>query len=173
MRQKDIRVIIPEGERRYADLPIIVPEIKGAISNSPGYTILDVGGEDVGARVLAYLSEAFRQLEQYEFLVVINRNRPFTSDVAGASRIIRSIEQAAGLKATGLVANTHLLEDTDLQTIIAGYQMSEELSRQTTIPIFFVAVPESLVAAAQQQIPAVLLPIRRILLPPHLGAGKK
>jgi Ni2+-binding GTPase involved in maturation of urease and hydrogenase len=40
---KGIKVISPEGEMAYADLPLISPEIKGLIQNSDYHLILDVG----------------------------------------------------------------------------------------------------------------------------------
>ena len=53
-----IRTINPAGGQKYADLPIILPEIKGAIEQRQGVLVLDVGGDDVGARVLSSLSES-------------------------------------------------------------------------------------------------------------------
>ena len=168
LRRREIKVVIPEGERRYADLPIIVPQVKGAIMNHQSYTILDVGGEDVGARVLASLTEAFQSIDSYEFLVVVNANRPFTSDSAGAAKVISMIGEASGLKPTALISNAHLLEHTDVQTILDGYKLTKQVSEETGLPIYFVAVQENFVKEIESQIASPLLPLKRILLPPHL-----
>ncbi len=40
-----VRSIIPGGALKDADLPVIVPEIKGAIQSNAGYLILDEGNE--------------------------------------------------------------------------------------------------------------------------------
>lgn len=168
LEEHNAKVIIPRGAHRYADLPIIVPEIKGHIKNPKGYTILDVGGEDTGARVLSYLSEAFTHITDYEFLVVINANRPFTSDVKGATEILKAIEHASKLKATGLISNGHLQEHTDVATIMEGYELTKQVSQANDLPIRFVVVPEHLENELKNKIETPLLPITRILLPPHL-----
>jgi len=168
MESHGIHVIIPPGERRYADLPIIVPEVKGCILQSAGYTILDVGGEEVGARVLACFQEAFQSLSEYELLLVVNRNRPFTSDVAGVLNMQSMIEQASQLKVTGYVSNTHLMDETDLDTICYGNELVLEVSAQTGVPIFCTVVHETLVESAKKVISSPILSMYRILLPPHL-----
>ncbi|NUM34441.1 MAG: hypothetical protein HUU50_07845 [Candidatus Brocadiae bacterium] len=169
LRRKGVRVVIPEGERRYADLPILVPEIKGLIQSPSGYTILDVGGEDTGARVLSYFQEAFQVLDQYELFLVVNRNRPFTGDLDGVLKMLGMIEKASGLKVTHLISNNHLLEETDLDTVVSGYELTKAASEKTGIPIFLVGVPDHLMEKAQEKIPDTpLLSIQRILLPPHL-----
>lgn len=172
LQSKGIQVIIPPGEYRYADLPIVMPQIKGVILQQTGYLILDVGGEDTGARVLSYLSDAFQQVKTYELLIVINRSRPFTGDWSGVKKILSAIEQSAGLKFTGLVSNNHLMQDTNLETILSGYELTQEVSRYTQLPIFMVAVSEQYAQKAQSLIPEQILPIHRHLLPPHLSKGK-
>ncbi len=183
MRLHGIRVVIPSGEHRYADLPIIVPEIKGLIASNPGITILDVGGEDVGAKVLSYLGEAFTQLCSeiqypeknnlpYQLLLVINKNRPFTSDWNSVHKIFAGIEKSSGLKMTGLISNNHLMEDTSLEMVSEGYELVQEVSKNTGLPIYFIAISEFLEKAAREKISVPILPISRHLLPPHLSKGK-
>ncbi|MFH2054552.1 MAG: hypothetical protein ABIJ61_01220, partial [bacterium] len=46
-----IKVIAPQGDMQHADLPVVLPEIRGAIGGADGPVILDVGGDDVGSRV--------------------------------------------------------------------------------------------------------------------------
>lgn len=172
MQANGIKVLIPPGEYRYADLPIIMPQIKGAIMQQTGCTILDVGGEDAGARVLSYLSDAFQRVSKYELLLVVNRNRPFTSDWPGVKKILAAIERTAGIPFTGLVSNNHLMADTDMETITAGYELAQEVSRYTQLPIFMVAVTEQLSQPAKATISAPILSIHRHLLPPHLSKTK-
>ncbi|UCF67048.1 MAG: cobalamin biosynthesis protein CbiA, partial [Acidobacteriota bacterium] len=53
MEHHAIRVVVPPGAQAYADLPILLPEIKGML-HPPEDTLslFDVGGDDVGATVL-------------------------------------------------------------------------------------------------------------------------
>ena len=166
LEHKGINVVMPEGELKYADLPIIVPEIKGIISAPKGYTILDVGGEDTGARVLSYFNETFVSKNiPHEFFLVINRNRPFTSDFNGVKNMVGLIERSSKLKVTGLVSNTHILDDTDIDSILYGYELSKESSEKLNLPLIFVTIPDKLLKDAPKDFAAPLLPIRRILNP--------
>ena len=49
-----VHVISPSGAQAFADLPIVLPEIRGLFNPPPGrLSVFDVGGDDVGARALA------------------------------------------------------------------------------------------------------------------------
>ncbi len=165
-----IRCINPSGGEFYADLPIILPEIKGAIEHNDELLVLDVGGDDVGARVLSSLGKSF-QKDSYEMMLVLNRNRPFTSNVSGCIRMIREIEEASRLKFTGIISNTHLLDDTDAETIASGYELAKEVSNKTGLPIKFLAGLAAIVESDEFADPDVpVLPLERHLLKPWESA---
>jgi hypothetical protein len=161
-----INAIVPPGELSYADTPNIVPEIKGAIEQNRGKLILDVGGDDVGARVLSSLAEAFVD-GSYELLLVLNRNRPFTADVDGCIKLIRGIEASSRLAFTGIIANTHLMEHTTLEVVSDGLKLANEVSDRTGLPVVFLSVEADLVDdpdLTKTDIP--VLPLHRLLLKP-------
>ncbi len=70
------------GELAQADLPIIVPRIKGAFDDPELHVVVDVGGDDIGATALGRFSDQLESLP-HELLLVINTCRPFTKDVNG------------------------------------------------------------------------------------------
>ncbi|MFQ6009302.1 MAG: cobalamin biosynthesis protein CbiA, partial [Candidatus Zixiibacteriota bacterium] len=153
-------------EYLYADLPIILPEIKGVIRKHQGKVIIDVGGDEVGTRVLSSLAEAFSPNE-YELLLVVNANRPFTNDVEGCLKLIRVIETVSRLKLTGLISNTHLLTETDIETILAGLQLTRELSARTGLPVaFFSAAEDVLDQIDPDCVDVPVLALDRLLLKP-------
>jgi hypothetical protein len=133
-----IRPLVPPGEQAQADLPIIIPEIKGAIKRHDGTLILDVGGDDAGSRVLSSLADAFVPGE-YEFLLVLNANRPFTSTLESSIETMRRIETSSRLSFTGLIANTHLMEETTAEVVLDGLRLAEAVSAATSLPIAFVS----------------------------------
>ncbi len=139
LEAQGIHVVMPRNEMSYADLPIILPEIRGEIERSDGKLIIDVGGDDAGARVLSSMADAFAS-KGYEFLMVLNAKRPFTSDVAGSLKMMRDIEASSRLKFTGIVSNTHLIGETTTDTVLQGYRLAEEVSRAAEIPVAFVSV---------------------------------
>lgn len=161
-----IRPVNPEGELFYAELPIILPEIKGAIEQNRGKVVLDVGGDDTGARVLNSLANALKP-GIYELLFVLNANRPFTSTVEGCRRMLREIEDASGLKFTGIVSNTHLLEHTTEQTVLMGLKLARQVSNATGLPILFLCVLRHLLEKIDPELINVpVLPLDRSLLKP-------
>ncbi len=149
----------PAGAHAFADLPIIIPDIKRAIEQNQGKLILDVGGDDVGARVLSSLTDAF-VTGTYEMLLVLNERRPFTADVAGSMRMIAEIEASSRLKFTGIISNTHLMTDTTPDTVLHGVKLAREVSRKTGLPIAFVSALNAIVDKLDS--PGLDLPVLRL-----------
>ncbi|MGB5108063.1 MAG: cobalamin biosynthesis protein CbiA [Candidatus Zixiibacteriota bacterium] len=161
-----IRPINPLGEHCHADLPIIVPQIKASIESSSGRVIIDVGGDDLGARVLSSMSDAFA-VAQYEFLMVLNANRPFTSTVEGALKMLRVIENSARLKFTGIVSNTHLIGETTPQTVLDGITFSLAVAKAAEIPLVFASGMEEIIDKIDiKQISVPLFSLSRRMLKP-------
>ena len=96
--------------------------------------ILDIGGDPVGARVLARFQPKIVQ-EDYQLIFVLNANRPEVRDAESAAAYLRSIEAVTGLTCSGLVNNTHLCGETTPAEIRKGAALAQEVSRQTGIPI--------------------------------------
>lgn len=165
-----IEVVLPPQEYLQADLPVLSPVIAGMIKNSVGLALLDVGGDDVGAMVLAALAEAFRGIPVH-LLQVVNPLRPNTSTVEGCLIIRDEIEKAAQLKITGLIGNANLIDETDIDTIYNGYKFVQSLSDRSSLPLEFITVARELLAAVEiERIGCPILPIARQLVPPWLKA---
>jgi hypothetical protein len=169
-----IDLIAPEGDRFFADLPILVPQIRAAADRAGSggpLVILDVGGDDTGARVLGSLGATLRP-EHVDVLFVVNLNRPFAEDETAVLEMLREVETAARMRVTGFVANTHLMDETTAADVRAGLVVTQTLSQKTGIPIRFCAALESLGPALQKdgadlgEVP--LLTLRRYILPPHV-----
>lgn len=72
MESSGIRVVVPPGTQASADLPIVLPEIKGMLRpKGDQISIFDVGGDPVGARILSSYNEILRE-EPYALWQVIN-----------------------------------------------------------------------------------------------------
>lgn len=161
-----VRCINPTGGEFYADLPIILPEIKGAIERRDELLVLDVGGDDAGARVLGSLADSF-EAGAYEMMIVLNGNRPFTADVDGCMKMIGEIEQSSRLKFTGIISNTHLLEETTARTVLDGLELAQEVSSRTGLPVRFLAGLGTLLGTSEfDDVDLPMLPLQRLLLKP-------
>ena len=109
-------------------------ELRGVLENRGIRGILDIGGDPVGARVLARFQPKIVQ-EDYQLIFVLNANRPEVREAESAVAYLRSIEAVTGLTCSGLVNNTHLCGETTPAEIRKGAALAEEVSRQTGIPV--------------------------------------
>ena len=174
LEEAGVRLVVPPPHLESSDLPIMLPEIAGMLHPQPGQcSLFDVGGDDVGSRVLGSLHCALGS-GPYQLWQVINRNRPFTSTVGGCLQMQELIERASRLKVTGLVSNTHLMEHTDARVVYDGYELARDVSNSTGLPLRCVAVPAALANdPLLDAIKAPLLPISRVMLPPWKSQGSR
>ncbi len=142
LEDQGIRVIVPRGANRYGELPIMLPEVKGLLSATDQTSILDVGGDDVGARALSHLAKEFPPPgnQGYELWQVVNRQRPFTDTVKGCLAMRDQIEGASRLRITGLVSNSHLMDETTAEIVEKGYQFAREVGSEADLPVVMVVV---------------------------------
>lgn len=167
-----IHVVMPSGAHAYADLPIVLPEIRGLFNPPPGrLSVFDVGGDDVGARALASFRCAVQE-GSYELWQVVNARRPFTDSVEGCRKMRWELEAASRFQVTGLLVNSHLMDDTTPADILAGWTLAREISEADGLPIRCVAVMDALADAPELAvIDAPILRLTRRMLPPWLMRG--
>jgi hypothetical protein len=170
LEAREIRLVAPTGELFYADLPILVPGAAAAAGNGTGRrTILDVGGDDLGARVLGSLAGRIDRARA-DVLFVVNANRPFAENGAAMRAMLGEVQAAARLGVTGLVANTHLMDETTPDVVLRGVCAARDLEAATGIPVRFCAVMGPLVHAFGGPDGAVdalpILALERHIVPP-------
>ncbi len=166
LKEMNVNPIIPEEGLLNADLPILIPQIQGAIRSPRGTLILDVGGDNVGSTVLGSL-DFDRDQNNYDMLQVVNAKRPFTETAEGSAQIAAEIEASARLKISGVVGNTHLMDETDEDTIIQGYRHAVESADKLGVPLKFITCEKKLLDTVNtSEIKCPILPITRLLLPP-------
>jgi len=174
MENMGIRVVIPPGAQQFADLPIVVPEIRGMLEpKDDEISLFDVGGDDVGATLLSSFVESLGQ-NPYSLLQVINSRRPFTNTVEGCIKMKNSIERASRLRVGGLIVNSHLADETTPEVVAEGLGIAREVSVKTGVPVEFVSVLSDLANTPEiKDLDAEILEIKRIMLPPWLRFGQK
>jgi hypothetical protein len=139
LRKRGIEVLVPEERLVSADLPIVSPEIKGALESGDQSVVLDLGGDPAGARVMASLSGAWEEGD-YDGLLVVNSRRPFAGTPDAVAKVMAEIEAASGMRIGRLVVNSHLIDETDAAVVEEGIRLAEEVTASTGVPIAFVAV---------------------------------
>jgi len=166
LEDSGIDLLAPTGEHAHADLPIIVPQVRTVLRRHAGKVIVDVGGDDTGARVLGSLSDVI-PVENTHCLVVLNFRRPSTQTPDEAVKMVQGIEAVARVPVTGLVANTHLMMQTTPEVILDGYRMAEEAGDLLQIPVVGMTVGEDMVEDLRgEELGCPIVALRRIVLPP-------
>ena len=162
-----VRVLAPEGDLAEADLPIIVPAIQGAIDDPSTHLIMDVGGDDAGARALARFAPVLSRLP-HQVYMVLNDRRPWTGDTQGIEQTIARVQQSARLPITALISNPNLGGETTLAVIEAGHSTVVEASRALGLPVAYLAVMGELTKALSPETArgVPVMPIQRHLFPP-------
>jgi hypothetical protein len=169
MAEKGIQVVVPEDDRVFADLPIVVPAARSVAARAGERgrkIVIDAGGADVGSRVLGSVP-GLADPATTDVLFVINGNRPFAETPAAVVQMLRGVERAARVSVTGLVANTHLIDETTPDVVEAGVQLARDVSTELNLPIrFWAAVAH--VADSDHGLGGTLplLPLTRYITPP-------
>jgi len=148
MREKlnelGIKVVAPPGKFALADIPLISPEIKGTIQDSDRLLLLDVGGDDVGAKSLASFYPVLKDTG-YQMNLVINPYRPFTKNSDEILAMLREIEISSRLKINGLISNPNLGSQTNLELITRGHRIVKDVSKQINLPVKYLAIEQTIV----------------------------
>ncbi len=165
-----IEVVLPEDKYLQADLPILSPMVAGMIRAPSELTLLDVGGNDVGATVLASLEDLFQD-QPARMLQVVNPMRPDTGTVDGCLKVRNDIEAAARRTISGIIGNANLIDETGCDEIYGGYEFVMALSQETGLPLEFITVARELLPEIDSdRFSCPILPIDRQLVPPWKSA---
>lgn len=166
LEQQGIDVIASTEELFDTDLPAFSRRIGGALGKSDSRVIVDLGGDEAGARAIGRFRNLMNE-ENYELLFVVNPYRPFTSKPSEIKTVIDQVEKASGLKVTSLVSNPNLITETRVTDIVSGHRTVLETASMLNLTVRFTAVESSFTGCeeiADMGTP-VLTISRRMLVP--------
>ncbi len=141
-----------------ADIPAINPAVLSIFQDPQLTGVLDIGGDPIGARVLARFAPQLSRTD-FELLYVLNANRPETNTVEKALAYLRGIEEQCLQKVTGIVNNTHLCAETTLEETFCGAALAAALSARTGLPIVHHAVQRRFASQAAERLQEPVFPI--------------
>lgn len=166
LAEAGVELVAPRGDNLHADLPILVPQIRSLLVQGEGRVVMDVGGDDTGARVLGSLADVM-PVEETECLLVLNFRRPFTRNAAEAEVMVREIEAVSRLRVQGLVSNTHLMAETTRDIVLEGYRETRETSSRIGVPVVAVTVDRDAASeVTEADVDCELVVMDRIVRPP-------
>ena len=140
-----------------ADIPALPAELLTILENRSLRGVLDIGGDPVGARVLARFRPKIA-MEDYQLIYVLNANRPEVRTTESAITYLRNIEAVTGLQCTGIVNNTHLCGETTEEEIRKGAALAAAVSDETGVPVLCHVAIEHL-APHLSDLPESIFPI--------------
>jgi len=171
LEKNNIHVILPMYANTNVDIPSIPPEIYSMFQNKQYKVVLDVGGDDLGAKAVSRFKEEIVS-DDYEMFFVINTKRIMTDTPEKIMEMIAIIEDGANIKVTKLINNSNLLEETTPEILLEGNKIIAEVSEKSGIPIAITAGMEEVVSELnrQQLSGSEILPMRKqIHLPWNRG----
>jgi hypothetical protein len=128
----------------HSDMPSISSAMYGIISDPGNWMVVDVGGDAIGARILASISKNLHG-RKHNLFYILNASRPFNANTEQCTRELRRIESVSGLKVTGLISNTHMLDETEPSMIENGIEIAYEISKNEKIDFIGVMVTDDMV----------------------------
>ena len=150
-----------------AELPALTAALRAPLEDEGCRAIIDLGGNDAGARVLRQFAKYFDG-DGHELWAVVNFRRYETLTVETARAHVEAIAAELQLPVTGLVNNTHLLRETTPDIIRAGWEKARTLSEEMKIPLLYTCYPAGVVVPeALQGIPC-LMPLGLYMRPAYL-----
>lgn len=157
LEEAGIQLISSSQSCANADVPSLPAEVFTILQNQSLRGVMDIGGDPVGARVLARFQPQI-VAQDYQLIYVLNANRPEVREVEDAIRYLRDIEATTGLTCTGIVNNTHLCGETTEEEIRKGADLAHAVSSETGIPVLCHVAVERL-AENLSDLPETVFPI--------------
>lgn len=134
LEEAGIQLISSSQACANADVPSLPAEVFTILQNQDLRGVMDIGGDPVGARVLARFQPQI-VAQDYQLIYVLNANRPEVREVEDAIHYMRAIEATTGLTCTGIVNNTHLCGETTEEEIRKGADLAHAVSKETGVPV--------------------------------------
>ena len=138
------------------DIPALPAAMMRPIAEKGTQVVMDIGGDDQGAVALGRFADQLNEENDFEMLFVLNLYRPLTQNAEDALAVMREIEQACGLRFTGIVHNSNLGDATTLPDVLAVLPQVQTLCELSGLPLVMTTVDARLYDEAVQVLPDVL-----------------
>jgi hypothetical protein len=144
LKDAGVELVSPDGENEYADMPMLLPRVRAVAKDLSRHVIMDVGGDDTGAKVLGSIADVL-DFQDLDMVLVLNFRRPFTPDVESALIMASEIEGVTGRKLTGILSNTHLMDETTFDVVKDGFEKASATALAKGLPVKGLALEEAIV----------------------------
>lgn len=161
MRSRDAEALLAAAgitvhyQQQCADAPTQVGGLVPLLRDEGKRVILDVGGNDTGARLIGGFSHLLKDADVW---FVVNPYRPWSADIGQIDATLSAVLRASRLKMPRFLLNPNLGKGTTREEYLSGVRQGLALlSPHVTVEA--AAVPAALYEAVRQQLALPLLPI--------------
>ena len=161
---KEFENIIIHYEEQFYDAPTIVGGVRQLLNDPDCYVVMDVGGDDIGARAIGGFMLGVDKTT-LNVMYVLNYYRPFCQDIMHIDQFLSEILAVSRLK----IEDVHFIDNpamgistTAEETLIGAEKMNELISDYREIEM--ICVRDDLYNAVRKSIPEEkLMPIHLYL----------
>ena len=156
MEELGVKVIASHINTPAVEVPSIAAEVYAPLQDNSYDFVIDVGGDQVGARALGRYVDYFKDGE-YDMFFVLNANRPETQSVDKVLEYMIKIQDVSRARISGI--ETHSLTKPSVEDILRDKNLHWKL-RQTGIPLRYISVLEDLILDLPKDLEVQTLPIK-------------
>ena len=146
------------------DIASVAPGVIEAIGEPYNYVVMDIGGNEHGARMIGQFSKHVNN-ENGQIFFLINPYRPWSRDYPGITETVERITCASRTPDIRVISNPNFGLQTTAEDVIRGNDKLRALLNGR-LPISCVCVHEHLYAELVGKIDTPLIPIRIYILYP-------
>ena len=153
-------------EEQFYDAPTMVGGVRECMQDENCIVVMDVGGDDIGARAVGGLMMGALR-EHTTTFYVLNSYRPFCMDIEHVDQILGEILAVSHIRLDEihLIDNPNLGPNTHFEDVLSGsVRMQEIISKYKDIEL--TCVLENMKEEAEEKIPTDIFPIRLYLTYP-------
>lgn len=129
-----IDVITSKYASSQSEAPSLPREISAVIRGNKR-VVIDIGGDDVGARALGRFHEDIKESSSFSLIYLFSVFRPQTRTVADTAEHIRQIELTSRQKVDFLINSSNLASDTKIHHVEQSEGFAKKLAEYTKIPL--------------------------------------
>ena len=139
LESKGIKVIAPMFANTNVETPALPADLN-LIFETDMDVVMDLGGDDAGAVVLGRYYNQISTID-YEMTYVVNKYRNLTATVDDTVEILREIEAASRCKATRVLNNSHLKQETTWDVVKESIPYAKEVADRLGLPLMGTTIP--------------------------------
>jgi len=159
--------VVFHSQKQLLDAPTIVPGVIEQLMDKESYTLLDIGGNATGARMIGQFSHILNDESTCVFFV-INTYRPWSKTAMSIEETVSRITRVSRIKHVNVISNPNLGLTTTPEEVIAGNEKLKEILGPDGAKIDYVCVLENLYDRVKDIIKEPLIPVQIYILYPWL-----